>query len=155
MTYQEILANARTCIGPYCKACPECNGLACKNTIPGPGAKGAGTGFIRNFQKWQALCVNMDTICPNKPADTTFRLFGQTFSLPVFAAPVGAMQLHYGDKYDDRLQQSPCLRLCGGRNRRFYRRRHKSRRGGGRRKSDPKEPRAGHSHHQAVEHGNH
>ena len=101
MTYQEILANARTCSGPHCKACPVCNGLACKNTMPGPGAKGMGTGAIRNYQKWQELCVNMDTICENKPVDTTARLFGREFALPVFAAPVGAMQLHYGDKYDD------------------------------------------------------
>ena len=101
MTYQEILANARTCSGPHCKACPVCNGLACKNTVPGPGAKGMGTGAIRNYQKWQELCVNMDTICENKPVDTTARLFGREFVLPVFAAPVGAMQLHYGDKYND------------------------------------------------------
>ena len=33
MTYQEVLANARTCMGPYCKSCPTCNGLACKNTV--------------------------------------------------------------------------------------------------------------------------
>ena len=112
MTYQEILASARACIGPYCKACPECNGLACKNTMPGPGAKGTGTGFIRNFRKWQELCVNMDTICPNKPVDTTFQLFGQTFSLPVFAAPVGAMQLHYGDKYDDLTYNDILVSAC-------------------------------------------
>ncbi len=42
MTYQEILANARTCIGPYCKACPQCNGKACGAQMPGPGAKGFG-----------------------------------------------------------------------------------------------------------------
>ena len=42
MTYPEVLANARTCIGQYCKACPVCNGVACKNQIPGPGAKGVG-----------------------------------------------------------------------------------------------------------------
>ena len=101
MTYQEILANARTCSGPHCKACPVCNGLACKNTMPGPGAKGIGTGAIRNYQKWQELCVNMDTICENKPVDTTARLFGREFVLPVFAASVGAMQLRYGDKYND------------------------------------------------------
>ena len=101
MTYQEILANARTCSGPYCKACPVCNGLACRNTVPGPGAKGIGTGAIRNYQKWQELCVNMDTICENKPVDTSCKLFGREFVLPVFAAPVGAMQLHYGDKYND------------------------------------------------------
>ena len=40
MTYAEILEQARTCMGPYCKACPTCNGMACKNSIPGPGAKG-------------------------------------------------------------------------------------------------------------------
>ena len=101
MTYQEILANARTCMGAYCKSCPVCNGVACKNTVPGPGAKGIGTGAIRNYQKWQELCVNMDTICENKPVDTSFSLFGQDFALPVFAAPIGAMKMHYGDKYDD------------------------------------------------------
>ena len=101
MTYQEILANARTCMGPYCKSCPVCNGVACKNTVPGPGAKGLGTGFIRNYQKWQELCVNMDTICENGPADTTFDFFGHRLALPVMAGPVGAMQLHYGDRYND------------------------------------------------------
>ena len=55
MTYQEILEQARACSGPYCKACPVCNGMACKNTVPGPGAKGIGTGAIRNYQKWQEL----------------------------------------------------------------------------------------------------
>ncbi|MBE6918541.1 MAG: alpha-hydroxy-acid oxidizing protein [Ruminococcaceae bacterium] len=101
MNYQEILQQARGSMGPYCKACPVCNGMACKNTVPGPGAKGLGTGAIRNYQKWQELCVNMDTICENIPVDTTARLFGREFVLPVFAAPVGAMQLHYGDKYTD------------------------------------------------------
>jgi isopentenyl diphosphate isomerase/L-lactate dehydrogenase-like FMN-dependent dehydrogenase len=101
MTYQEILANARTCMGPYCKSCPVCNGAACKNTVPGPGAKGSGTGAMRNYQKWQEICVNMDTICENKPVDTTAKLFGREFVLPVFAGPVGALQLHYGDKYND------------------------------------------------------
>ena len=101
MTYQEVLANARTCMGPYCKSCPTCNGLACKNTVPGPGAKGIGTGFIRNYQKWQELCVNMDTICENRPVDTSFTLFGQKVAIPVFAAPVGAVTKHYGDKYTD------------------------------------------------------
>ena len=101
MTYQEILDRSREQIGPYCKSCKICNGLTCKNTIPGPGAKGLGTGFIRNYQKWQELYVNMDTICENGPADTTFDFFGHQLVLPVMAGPVGAMQLHYGDRYND------------------------------------------------------
>ena len=112
MTYQEVLANARTCMGTLCKSCPVCNGLACKNTMPGPGAKGIGTGAIRNYQKWQELCVNMDTICENAPVDTTYDFFGHKMDLPVFAAPVGAVQLHYGDKYDDLTYNDVLVSAC-------------------------------------------
>ena len=112
MTYQEVLEQARGAVGPHCKACPVCNGLACKNSIPGPGAKGIGTGFIRNYQKWQELCVNMDTICENVPVDTSYDFFGKQVALPVFAAPVGAMQLHYGDKYDDLTYNDILVTAC-------------------------------------------
>ena len=44
MEYKEILDSARTCIGPYCKACPVCNGKACGNQVPGPGAPAPGPG---------------------------------------------------------------------------------------------------------------
>ena len=101
MTYEEVLNNARTCVGDICKACPVCNGKACGGKIPGPGAKGTGTVAIRNYDKWQEIRINMDTICENKPVDTAFSIFGETFKAPIFAAPVGAMKLHYGDKYDD------------------------------------------------------
>ena len=40
MDYNEILKNARECSGPYCKACPVCNGMACRTQVPGPGGKG-------------------------------------------------------------------------------------------------------------------
>ena len=90
MEYKEILDSARTCIGPYCKACPVCNGKACGNQVPGPGAKAPGSGFIRNFDAWQKICVNMDTICPNEPVDTAVELFGTMYRYPFFAAPLGA-----------------------------------------------------------------
>ena len=38
MTYEEVLKNARNCVGDICKACPVCNGKACGGRIPGPGA---------------------------------------------------------------------------------------------------------------------
>lgn len=101
MTYEEVLQNAKNCVGEVCKACPVCNGKACGGKIPGPGAKGSGTGAIRNYDAWQKLYVNMDTICENKPVDLSFEAFGQTFKYPIFAAPIGAMKLHYGEKYDD------------------------------------------------------
>lgn len=111
MTYQEILAQARTCMGP-CKACPECNGRACGNHIPGPGAKGAGDVAIRNFDQWRAVRLNMDTIHENFTPDTNFTLFGRQFKYPIFAGPVGAMTLHYGDKFDDLAYNAILVPAC-------------------------------------------
>lgn len=62
MDYQEVIKNARGDIGPYCKACPVCNGAACGSTMPGPGAKGTGKLAMRNYEKWQEIRINMDTI---------------------------------------------------------------------------------------------
>lgn len=112
MDYKEILDAARGNIGPFCKVCPVCNGKACGNTVPGPGAKGPGSVFQRNYDKWQEICVNMDTICENVPVDTTLELFGATYQYPFFAAPVGAMKLHYGDKYDDLAYNSILVPAC-------------------------------------------
>ena len=36
MNYTECIENARPRLGKYCKACPECNGRACKNQMPVP-----------------------------------------------------------------------------------------------------------------------
>ena len=101
MTYQDLLEGARGNIGPYCKVCPVCDGRACKNAMPGPGAKGSGTGAIRNYQGWQDIRLNMDTICENAPVDTGYNFFGQDYVLPVFAGPVGAAKLHYGERFTD------------------------------------------------------
>ena len=112
MTYQEILENARLCIGKYCKVCPVCNGRACKNQVPGPGAKGVGDTAIRNYDKWQEIRVQMDTLCANEPADTSLELFGKTFKYPIFAGPVGAVNLHYGDKYNDESYNEILVSAC-------------------------------------------
>ena len=101
MTYQEMIENARPCIGPHCKACAECNGKACRNIMPGPGAKGYGDTAVRNFEKWKEIRVQMDTLTEKREVDTTFSLFDKTFKYPFFAGPIGAVNLHYGDKYDD------------------------------------------------------
>ena len=112
MTYDEVLKSARGNMGPYCKVCPVCNGAACKNQMPGPGAKGVGDNAVRNYQKWQEIRVNMDTIHENKPIDTSVELFGRTFKYPFFAGPVGAMTLHYGEKYDDLAYNNLLVDAC-------------------------------------------
>mgnify|MGYP001077432133 CR=1 FL=1 len=112
MTYSEVLANARECIGKYCKACPVCNGVACKNQIPGPGAKGVGDTAIRNYNKWADIRVNMDTLCEGGTPDTHVELFGKTFAYPFFAGPVGAVNLHYSEAYTDMTYNDVLVRAC-------------------------------------------
>ncbi|MCI8742285.1 MAG: alpha-hydroxy-acid oxidizing protein [Lachnospiraceae bacterium] len=112
MTQKEVLEQARTCLGNYCKGCQVCNGRACRNQIPGPGAKGVGDTAIRNYDKWKEIRVQMDTLCENQPVDTTFRLFGREFAYPFFAGPVGAVNLHYGEKYKDAAYNDILVSAC-------------------------------------------
>lgn len=112
MTYQEVLEQARGNVGAYCKVCPVCNGRACKNQVPGPGAKGTGDTAARNYDKWQEIRVVLDTICENGAPDTTFEMFGRTFRYPFFAGPLGAVNLHYGDKYDDTAYNNILVSAC-------------------------------------------
>ncbi|MFR8518157.1 MAG: alpha-hydroxy-acid oxidizing protein [Emergencia timonensis] len=85
----------------FCKVCPECNGKGCKNQIPGPGAKGTGDTAIRNYDKWKEIRVNMDTLTERHDVSIQLELFGKKFAAPIFAGPVGAVNMHYGDKYND------------------------------------------------------
>lgn len=112
MDYNEVLQTARTKIGTKCKACPVCNGVACRNTMPGPGAKGVGDTAIRNYQKWQEIRVNMDTLCAKKQIDTSLELFGKQFRYPFFAGPVGAVAMHYSDTYSDVTYNEVLVSAC-------------------------------------------
>ena len=110
MTYEEVLKEARTCIGDKCFACPICNGKACGTKLPGPGAKGDAA--VRNYEAWSKVYLNMDTIYENQPIDTSIELFGKHFAYPFFAGPVGAIQMHYSDKYNDITYNDVLVSAC-------------------------------------------
>ena len=90
MTYQELLDNARKNM-LHCKACPECNGLACGNTLPGPGSKAPGNGAHDNWLGWKSIKLNFDTFVPDGEVDTSIELFGQRFEIPLLSGPIGSM----------------------------------------------------------------
>ena len=91
MEYQEVLQNARQTI-LNCKVCPECNGLACGNTMPGPGSKAPGNGANDNWKAWKAIRINMDTFVADSPVDTSCSLFGRVLSLPLLTGPIGSLR---------------------------------------------------------------
>lgn len=100
MTYAELAAAARGNIGPHCRACAVCDGRACAGVMPGPGDKGVGHVAHRNWEAWQGLHVNMDTLHASFSAGTRTTVLGRELSLPVMIGPVGDVQRHYGEKYD-------------------------------------------------------
>ena len=112
MTYQDVLSAARQTLADTCKACAVCDGRACRNRIPGPGAKGVGDTAIRNYDKWADVRLNMDVLCPGDAVDTSCELFGRSFRYPFFAGPVGAVAMHYGDAYNDQTYNDVLVRAC-------------------------------------------
>ncbi|MCH3968295.1 MAG: alpha-hydroxy-acid oxidizing protein [Atopobiaceae bacterium] len=100
MTYAEIAHEAQGKMGP-CHACPVCDGRACTNHIPGPGAKGTGNVSTRNYEAWCTFRLNMDTLHASFVPDLTTEFLGRTLSLPVMVGPVGDVQRHYGTAFDD------------------------------------------------------
>lgn len=95
MDYNQILENARKNMGGRCLVCKECSGVGCKGVIPGPGGKGTGSSFARNYLKLQELKINMDLIYSKSSVSTEIELFGWKFKYPFFAAPISAVKIHY------------------------------------------------------------
>ncbi len=102
MTYQEILENARKKLSPKCRVCPECNGIACRGVMPGPGGKGSAATFTRNVA-WltEHVFLEMDAMGKTQERETTISLFGKEFSAPIFAAPIGLLSFNYMEGMTD------------------------------------------------------
>ena len=71
---------------------------------------------IRQFaimQKWKDIRINMDTLCANKKVDTSLNEFLENHSdIRFFAGPVGAVNLHYGEKYNDASYNEVLVSAC-------------------------------------------
>lgn len=90
MTYESILAKAREVLSPRCKVCPVCNGKACAGLAPGPGGKGSGMTFQRNYDYlYNHVKLHLDVLGEALAPDTSLALWGMDFTAPVFAAPIG------------------------------------------------------------------
>lgn len=96
MTYQEILDRARA-RSTLCKVCPECNGLACKGMVPGPGGKGDGRSFTNCLTYLKNIDILINPIFDNSLGqDGSIELFGKTLSMPVMGAPCGGAGMNFG-----------------------------------------------------------
>lgn len=111
MNYNDVRKAAKGHTG-LCHACAVCNGVACSNVLPGPGAKGSGKTSVRNYDAWQEIYLNMDTITRERPVDTRFSLFGHEFAYPIFAAPMGAVAEHFSQELTQRQYDNILIEGC-------------------------------------------
>lgn len=79
-----------------CRACRECNGIACRGEIPGVGGKGTGSSFTYNVEALARIRINMDVCAEPSEISTEAELLGMKLSMPVFAAPCAGIQNNYG-----------------------------------------------------------
>lgn len=112
MNYNEVLENARKNMAGRCLVCKECNGVACRGVIPGPGGKGSGSSFISNYQRFKELKLNMDLVYRRTKIDTQVELFGRTFKYPFFAAPISAVEIHYPGYYSEYEYSNAVVKGC-------------------------------------------
>ena len=112
MDYAELMELARPRLGKDCKGCLICNGRACGNKMPGPGAKGIGDTAIRNYEKWKEIRINMDTLVERKPVDMSLDFFGKRLKYPIIAGPVGLVAVHYSDAYTDNTYNDVLVSGC-------------------------------------------
>ena len=102
MDYDQLLIEARKLIGPNCKACPVCNGIACGNTMPGPGSKAPGNGAHDNWKAWQQIKLSMDCIAPAGEVDTSLEFLGRRLNFPLITGPIGSIKWQYNPESDVR-----------------------------------------------------
>lgn len=115
MKYEQVLENAKKNIGKNCKVCPECNGLACGHTMPGPGSKAPGNGANDNYNAWRKIKLNMDAIVENTDVDTSTTFLGRKFNFPLMSAPVGSIKLQYNPTDDVSDFNEKCMAACASR----------------------------------------
>lgn len=126
MLYSEVLERAREVLSPKCRVCPICDGRACTGRVPGPGGKGSGATARRNYD-YLAEHVKLRQRVVRGPytPDCSTTWLGRTWSMPVFAAPIGMVAMNFSDALDEEgyaeavvagMEQAGSLAFTGGGN---------------------------------------
>ncbi len=95
-----------------CRDCKECNGIACRGEIPGVGGKDTGRSFIRNYEAWNEIKLNMNVCVDSHEISTRTNILGLDLSFPLFVAPVAGIKNNYGHEMSDYDYNALVLDAC-------------------------------------------
>lgn len=98
LQYAKYQDNARKILKPSCHVCKICDGKACAGRFTNSlemGAKGSNAGFSNSYRALSKIRIRLDVIHDDYHPDTTAKIFGHSFDLPVFAAPIAKILTDY------------------------------------------------------------
>lgn len=101
MNVHEIRNQARDRVKSQCRVCPVCDGRACAGEVPGMGGIGSGASFRNNVAALVSWRLNMRVLHDANSPETVLTLWDRALSLPVLAAPVGAVGRNLGSGMAD------------------------------------------------------
>ncbi|MBO5245191.1 MAG: alpha-hydroxy-acid oxidizing protein [Selenomonadales bacterium] len=94
MDLATIRENARQKLGPACKVCPVCNGVACAGQVPGMGGVGTGRSFHNNMEALAACRLHMRTVHDVVEPVKKCTILGMDLALPVIGAAIGGISFN-------------------------------------------------------------
>jgi isopentenyl diphosphate isomerase/L-lactate dehydrogenase-like FMN-dependent dehydrogenase len=94
----DVLRVAREKLYPFCRVCPECDGVACAGEVPGFGGIGTGSSFRNNYQGLAKLHLRMKTLHDVKNPDLSVEIFGRKIALPMMSGATGGTTYNMGGK---------------------------------------------------------
>jgi isopentenyl diphosphate isomerase/L-lactate dehydrogenase-like FMN-dependent dehydrogenase len=94
----DVLRVAREKLYPFCRVCPECDGVACAGEVPGFGGIGTGSSFRNNYQALAKLHLRMKTLHDVKKPDLSVEILGHMIALPMMSAATGGTTYNMGGK---------------------------------------------------------
>jgi 4-hydroxymandelate oxidase len=97
----DVLKVAREKLYPYCRVCPECNGVACAGEVPGLGGIGTGSSFRANYDSLARYHLKMRTFHEVKKPDTAITLWGVKLDMPILPASMGGTKGNMGGKMSE------------------------------------------------------
>ncbi len=99
----------------YCWVCKECDGKNCASSIPGMGGIGKGKLFAKNYSKLQEISILPRYLKQEKKEDspnTSYQLFHEEFSAPIFPAPITGSKTNMGGSITEMEYRDSILWAC-------------------------------------------
>lgn len=109
---RELWDKARERVESKCKVCRTCNCVACAGDLPGMGGIGTGTSAINNHKALAEKRLNMRVLHEANDPDCSLEVWGKKLSLPVMAAPVGAISPNLGSDMPDTVYLESMVSCC-------------------------------------------